>query len=307
MNNMNYAPIIIFAFNRLDALKNTVASLLLNSESAKSDLFVFVDGPREHKVGEKEKVQDVQDYVKNITGFKEVHYTFSHVNKGLANSVISGVSETLKLYEKVIVVEDDLYVSRSFLRFMNEMLIKYEKDERIMQVSGYGCKLTRIGKYPYDAYINERAHSWSWATWKNRWNSVDWEVSDFKELSNSKRLQNKFNKRGSDLYGMLKGYMEKRNNSWYIRFNYSMYKQNRYSVMPIKSLVRNDGFGNEATNCKSYNRYKVDFEKEHYGDFHVPECFEPCERIIANSVRYWQLPYRIYGKIMTILMSVFNK
>ena len=201
----------------------------------------------------------------------------------------------------MIVVEDDLYVSRSFLHFMNEMLNKYEEDERIMQVSGYGCKLTRIGDYPYDAYINERAHSWSWGTWKNRWDTIDWNVSDFKELSSSKILQRKFNKRGSDLYGMLKGYMQHKNNSWYIRFNYSMYKQNRYSIMPIKSLVRNDGFGGDATNCKSYNRYKVDFEIEHKGKFFVPEYFEPCERIISNSVRYWQLPYRIYGKIMTLL------
>lgn len=295
------APIVIFAFNRLDVLRRTVDSLLQNKEAADSELYVFVDGPRKNKEGEAEKVGLVQDYVKSITGFKAVHYTFSPINKGLANSVIGGVTQTFKSYDKVIVVEDDLYVSRSFLRFMNEMLDKYEKDERIMQVSGYGCKLTRIGDYPYDAYINERARSWSWGTWKDRWSTVDWEVSDFKELSASKKLQRKFNKRGSDLYGMLKGYMEHKNNSWYIRFNYSMYKQKRYSIMPVKSLVRNDGFGDDASNCNSYNRYKVDFEMEHKGEFNVPERFEPCERIISNSVRYWQLPYRIYGKIMTIL------
>lgn len=301
------APIVIFAFNRLDVLKRTVDSLLQNKEAVESELYVFVDGPRKNKEGEAEKVSLVQDYIKTITGFKTVHYTFSPINKGLANSIIGGVTETFKSYDKVIVVEDDLYVSRSFLRFMNEMLNKYEKDERIMQVSGYGCKLTRIGDYPYDAYINERAHSWSWGTWKDRWETVDWEVSDFKELSASKVLQRKFNKRGSDLYGMLKGYMEHKNHSWYIRFNYSMYKQKRFSIMPIKSLVRNDGFGDDASNCNTYNRYKVDFEMEHNGEFKVPKYFEPCERIIANSVRYWQLPYRIYGKIMTILIKCFNK
>ena len=70
-----------------------------------------------------------------------MHYTFSEVNKGLAKSIISGVSEILDKYGKAIVVEDDLYTSRSFLRFMNDMLNKYELDERVMQVSGYGCKL----------------------------------------------------------------------------------------------------------------------------------------------------------------------
>ena len=53
------APIVVFGFNRPDALKNTISSLLLNKEAKDSDLFVFVDGPREGKVGEKEKVDEV--------------------------------------------------------------------------------------------------------------------------------------------------------------------------------------------------------------------------------------------------------
>ena len=55
-----------------------------------------------------------------------------------------------------------------------------------------------------------------------------------------------------------------------------------------------------------YATVSLDFEIEHKGKFNVPECFEPCERIISNSVRYWQLPYRIYGKIMTILTNMFQ-
>lgn len=296
---MQYAPIVVFAFNRLDVLTNTIQSLKANPEAKDSDLFVFVDGARPHKEGEAAKVAAVQDFVKSIDGFKSVHYTFAEANKGLAKSIIGGTTEVINQYGKVIVVEDDLFVSRSFLRFMNQMLDLYEKDERIMQVSGYGCLLTKIGDYSYDAYINERGHSWSWGTWKDRWETVDWDVRDYEELKASKALQKKFNKRGSDLYKMLNGYMTGENNSWYIRFNYSMYKQGRYSVMPIRSLVRNDGFGMEATNCSNYNRYKVDFEIEHKGEFKVPERMAPCERIIANAVRYWSIPYRLYGKFMT--------
>ena len=69
---MNYAPIVVFGFNRLDALRNTIASLLLNEEAEQSDLYVFVDGPREGKVGEKEKVDEVRKYVKSIKGFNTI-------------------------------------------------------------------------------------------------------------------------------------------------------------------------------------------------------------------------------------------
>ena len=41
-----YAPIVLFAFNRLEPLKRCVASLMQNSEAAASDLIVYVDGAR---------------------------------------------------------------------------------------------------------------------------------------------------------------------------------------------------------------------------------------------------------------------
>ncbi len=58
-------------------------------------------------------------------------------NKGLACSVIEGVSETLKLYEGVIVLEDDLIYSPYFLNYMSESLFKYERNLRVGSISGY--------------------------------------------------------------------------------------------------------------------------------------------------------------------------
>ena len=262
---MNLAPIIVFAFNRLDTLKNTINSLLQNEEAKLSDLFVFVDGPRENKQGEKEKVKAVQEYVKNIIGFKSLHYNFSSKNKGLANSIINGTTEIINQYYKVIVIEDDLYVSTSFLHFMNQMLNLYEHDKRIMQISGYGSLLKNI---------NRRRHA--------------------------------FCKRGSDLYGMLKKCIEGKNNSWYIRFNYAMFKQKRYAICPIRSLVRNDGFIAESTHCNTYNRYKIDFEEYHYGNFNVPNQLDTDEKIMSEAVKYWSIKYRIYGKIRTFLMRIMK-
>ena len=306
---MKYSPIIIIAFNRLNVLKNTVMSLLENPESAESDLFVFVDGARENKEGEKEKVQAVQEYVKTIKGFKSLTYTFSEKNKGLADSVIDASTEILKMYGRVILVEDDLYCSKSFLCYMNMMLNMYEYDNRIMQISGYSSKLHLHKSYPWEIYLSGRAHSWSWATWKDRWDTVDWEVRDFDQLAKDKKAICAFNTYGSDLFGMLKGWKEKRNNSWYIRFNYSMHKQGRYCICPIKSLVRNDGFGIEATNCISYDRYKITFDEEHKWEFKIPNRCNDLKTnrlLMKHAVRYWSIPYRIFGKIMTILTRFFN-
>lgn len=57
---MQYAPIIIFAFNRPKALRNVVCSLLQNTEARESDLYIFVDGARLHKDGELKEVELVR-------------------------------------------------------------------------------------------------------------------------------------------------------------------------------------------------------------------------------------------------------
>ena len=301
---MNIAPLVICAFNRADVLKATVASLQANQLANQTDLYIFVDGPRANKEGEQSKVNEVVRVAESVTGFKSVSVNISSENKGLARSITGAATQLLNGYGRVIVVDDDLYCSKSFLFYMNSMLDFFEHDERVMQISGYSSKLHLPKSYPWEIYLSGRAHSWSWATWKDRWETIDWEVKDFNQLANDKNAIKSFKTYGSDLFGMLKGWKEKRNNSWYIRFNYSMHKQGRYCVCPTKSLVRNDGFGAEATHCSTYNRYKIEFESEHQGDFKIPSFpteLLPKKKLMKHAVRYWSIPYRIYGKIMTIL------
>lgn len=205
---MTYAPIVVFGFNRPNALKNTIASLLRNEEAKDSDLFVFVDGPREGKVGEKEKVEEVREYVKSITGFKSLHYTFSEKNKGLADSIIGGVSQVINQYGRVIVLEDDLVLMPNFLNFLNQGLDYYENNQKVMSVCGHSCKVKVPADYPYDAYFFTRSSSWGWATWKDRWNLVDWKLNDWDSVVANRKAFIK--SQGSDVFKMLNDWKKAR-------------------------------------------------------------------------------------------------
>ena len=119
---MNLAPLIICAFNRADVLKSTIASLQANELAAETNLYIFVDGPRVNKEHEAEKVNKVVKIAESATGFKSVTVKTSAENKGLAKSITGAATELLNQYGRVIVVEDDLYCSKSFLRYMNNML-----------------------------------------------------------------------------------------------------------------------------------------------------------------------------------------
>lgn len=297
------SPIIIFAFNRLDSLQATIKSLLSNKEASDSDLFVFVDGPRPHKQEDNEKVQLVRDFVQNIEGFKSITYYFSDINKGLAPSVIDGVTKIMRIYKRAIIVEDDLFVAPRFLQFMNLALDKFKDDKKIFQISGYCPKLKDRFVRSQDVFLNSRAQSWSWGTWVDRWDSIDWDVRDYGDLKSNKNLIAAFNKHGSDLFNMLRNYMEGKNSSWYVRFCYAMHKQNKYSLCPTRSLVRNDGFNGDGMHCNNYNRYKIVFDNRSHQEFNLPDIITPNKALQKDAIKYWSIPYRIYGKFMTFLFK----
>jgi len=297
---MAYAPIVVFGFNRPDALKNTIVSLLNNEEAKFSDLFVFVDGPREGKVGEKEKVKEVREYVKSITGFKSLHYTFSESNKGLADSIIRGVSEVINQYDRVIVLEDDLVLMPNFLNFLNQGLDYYENNQKVMSVCGHSCKVQTPADYPYDAYFFTRSSSWGWATWKDRWNLVDWELNNWdKVVANRKAF---VNSEGSDVFKMLNDWKCGRNHSWAIRFCYAQFIQKKLSVIPNKSLVDNEGFGGDGTNCKRYSRFKFELdEREERLIFRLPKKASLHPSLYKQALWYHSIPLRIWSRIMYLI------
>ena len=171
---MRLAPICLFTYNRLQATKQTIASLQQNYLAMESELIIYSDGPANQAAVA--KVEQVRSYLKTVDGFKKITLINSQNNKGLAASVIGGVSRVLEEFDSVIVLEDDLVTAPNFLDFMNQAIQFYKNDERILSISGYTLDLPSLpGKR--DFYFGYRASSWGWATWKDRWEKVDWELS----------------------------------------------------------------------------------------------------------------------------------
>lgn len=67
----------------------------------------------------------VRSYLRTVQGFKSINIIESSINKGLARSIVEGVSQVVSQYGKVIVLEDDLITSPNFLHFMNQALDFY--------------------------------------------------------------------------------------------------------------------------------------------------------------------------------------
>ena len=250
------APICLFTYNRLVETQKTVTALQQNYLAKKSDLFVFSDGPKNNQ--QSEKVDEVRKYLKTITGFRSVTFIESTTNKGLAYSIISGVTDIINKHLKIIVVEDDLVTSPNFLDFINQALDYYENNERILSISGYTMSLPSLKYYSHDFYLGIRASSLGWGTWRNRWEDADWKVMDYQVFKLSFVQQLKFMRGGSDLPRMLKKQMHGTIDSWAIRWCYHQFKNKLFTVFPSKSKLIHIGYSEEASNTKdSLNRFNT--------------------------------------------------
>ena len=261
---MNYAPIIIFVYNRADHFTQTYNALAACKEAKDSDLFIFSDGAK-NEAG-KEKVNEVRAAVAAIRDagdFKSVTVTESPVNKGLAASVIAGVTEVLNKFGKAIIVEDDCKVSPFFLGYINNALDYYNGNKRIGAIAGYTPMLKLPDDYKNDVFAAYRSCSCTWATWKDRWQNIDWELKEIKEFYHSPKLIKKLNSNGSDRFIRLYRQTKGNGSSWSVRFGAHLVKNDLLTVYPRYSYITNIGCDESGVHSKSDDaeKMRVDLSK----------------------------------------------
>lgn len=234
------SPICLFVYKRYDTTKLMLESLLACPECADSELYVFMDEARNDS--EADDVEKVRALFDNLQGFKAIHPYPARMNKGMARSVIDGVTTVLEKHESIIVLEDDLVVAPDFLTFMNAALEAYRDRSDIWSISGYTPNLKEIEQYDKNSvFLVPRAQCWGWATWNDRWETVDWEVSDFNYLARNKKRRKAFDMGGNDLFRTLEMEHRERIESWAVRWAYAASKQKMWTVNPMLSKVQNIG------------------------------------------------------------------
>jgi hypothetical protein len=301
---MILAPIILFVYSRSDTLEKTINTLKINYLASESDLIIYSDGPKSEK--DFDSVEKVRSYLKTITGFKTIQINLSDKNKGLAKSTIYGVTEVLKSFNSCIVVEDDLVSSRNYLNYMNEALYFYEEYSQIFSIAGFSIPI--VNKTRFDVYFTQRANSTGWATWKDRWEIIDWEVKDYGEFKSDIKKRRAFNKMGSDMCHMLDKQMVGKLNSWAIRWCYHQFKYNLFSVHPFVSKIENIGFGSEnSTNTKEvFNRFETVLDKGERIEFNFSSDIKLDKYIIKQFTKPFMISSRVKYKLINVFNQLFN-
>lgn len=252
MDMKELAPVILFTYNRPWHTQQVLNSLQKNLLSDQTDLFVFSDGAKNDE--DEKLVRETRKMLLKIKGFKKITIIERPVNYGLAANIINGVSSIIEQYGKVIVLEDDLITAPSFLSFMNNALTLYEDVEEVAHIHSFCYSGLNLP----DTFLIKWVGSTGWATWSDSWDLFSPNGSKLLEEIKEKKLSKTFDFNGKYPYTrMLKRQVEGKNNSWAIRWNASLFLNNKLSLNTGKSLIHNIGFDGSGENCGSQDFYNM--------------------------------------------------
>ncbi len=285
---MQLAPIALFCFNRPWHVQQTIESLQKNPLAKESVLYVFSDGPR--NAPEKIKTDAVRAYLAQVAGFKNVIIQTQERNRGLANSVIAGVSEVLKNHSSVVVMEDDLLCATDFLDYINGALHAYEGHENIFSVTGFLFPIQIPATYAPQVCALPRPSSLGWGTWASKWKKADFSVPDFEDFMADTAAQNAFNAGGEDLTLMLLKQQMGVVNSWAVRWAYAHFRHEAHCLYPVRSKIHH--IGADGTGSETGKTDKLDTEIFE-GQVRFEANLQPNAHIVANLQAFFkQKPHR---------------
>lgn len=245
------APIAVFIYARPDHLRCTLLDLLNCDGFERSRIFVFADGPKTPE--QIPHVEAARAVAKDLLGGR-ANYIFSDQNKGLARSIIDGVTELTEIYGRVIVVEDDLGLAPQFLTFMNSALNRYENTENVYQVSGHLFDVRELNSSKSVVFLPFTT-TWGWATWRRAWRHFDPASAGWQQLTADPTLRSRFNLDGVyDYAGMLERQMLGLADSWGIRWYWSVFMRSGLTVYPPRTLVNNRGMDGSGSHGRGFVR-----------------------------------------------------
>ena len=159
--------ICVIAYNRLDSLVRCLNTLEQSVYNVSVKLYISVDKSDSDVV---EKFAN--DYCWQF-GEKEV--ILHDTNLGLRRHVL-GCGDLLERHDALIVLEDDIWVSRGFFLYAQQAVNKYKEKDNIAGISLYSFPISYHSSQPFiplsvdsDVYLMQNAQSWGQVWMKKQW------------------------------------------------------------------------------------------------------------------------------------------
>lgn len=156
-------PVVLLTFNRPDKTARVLEAV---RAAAPRVLYVVSDGPRGPR--DEAGVRATRALFDDVGWDCEVIRDLAPANLGCAVRVGTGLRSAFERFERAIILEDDTLPDATFFPYADELLDRYEREERVMMIGG-----TRLADREPEgeaSYAFTRMVAiWGWATWRRAW------------------------------------------------------------------------------------------------------------------------------------------
>jgi hypothetical protein len=263
-----HTPVAFFIFNRPNVTRR-VFDRIRNAKP--STLLVIADGPRGIHQEDQEKCRQVTEIVDTGVDWPcTVLKNYSETNLGCRKRVSSGLDWVFENVESAIILEDDCLPDPTFFPFCEELLLRYQDDERIMMISGDNFQFGKT-RTKDSYYFSRYAHIWGWASWRRAWRHYDAHMQNWPYIRDSELLrsilpESKALARWKKIFRLtFAGVFD----TWDYQWVFACWINNGLSILPQHNLVSNIGFGTEGTHTSEKNQLAaintrpIDFPLQH--------------------------------------------
>jgi hypothetical protein len=246
MNQELQTPVVFMVFNRPATTRAVFRAI---AAAQPRTLLIVADGPRRSRPGDEELCEEVRAIVSQVDWPCQVLTNFADSNLGCEERVVSGITWAFSQVGEAIILEDDCLPHETFFPFCQELLERYRGDSRIGMISGNNHVAPRFTT-PYSYYFSRLPHIWGWATWRSAWQRYDRSLSHWPAIKRddvlreilSNEAEVKDRTTGFDSFHAGRGL-----DTWDAQWLYTVLINSMLSIVPSVNMVRNIGFGPDAT------------------------------------------------------------
>lgn len=238
---MNTPALLLIGFNRPELLKKRLEEI---SKMEISVLYLSLDGgDASHTLNMFQLLEYSTEIFGKIADFQVIH---RNSNLGLMNHITESISFVFEKYESVIVIEDDIILSKNTYQNLKKGLQYLESNNLLGTVSGmspFSSKFNNIlrNRYRKSIYFS----CWGWACNKSTWEKYNANLTDENlevSLSQSStwRKLSKFQKK-IWLARFLRVQKDPRY-TWDLQMQYASFVYDFHNILPYFRFTNNEGF-----------------------------------------------------------------
>lgn len=244
--NFNHIGVLLLGYNRPELLQKRITEL---SNSLLENIHISIDGGSESHTPE---MLSTQILARKNLGKRLVKFQHHQEKKGLVLHITDEISEVLRKYKYIIVLEDDVKTARNFdVNMLNGLRIQHQLGFKGIVA---GCAPIFSNRFNNKWRKTHMCYLWGWACSAEFWSGYKYDLSKIeieKELSGStswKKLSkyekhywlNHFRKVQKDVLF-----------TWDTQLVFYTLKNNLINICPIFAITGNEGFQDlRATHTK---------------------------------------------------------